>query len=83
MYTKELKKICEAAENRWNNGGKELYEAMQNSLHVEQSPEYKKNISDNQIPQLEDEFDIDVVTDRWCNIPLWDAIIEDIEKEEK
>jgi len=66
METKELKAICEAAEKRWNNGGKEIYEAMQNNPEFVQSPEYKKYMSDNQIPQLEEEFDIDAVTDKWC-----------------
>ena len=69
MYEKELKKICEAAENRWNKGGKELYEAMQNSLKVEQSPEYKKIMGDN---QLEIDF--------WKNIPLsvkyWNSLYD-------
>jgi len=38
----EMAKILNAAEKRWNNGGKEIYEAMQNNPDFIHSPEYKK-----------------------------------------
>jgi len=42
----ELEKILNVAEQRWNNGGKEIYEAMQNNPEFVDSLEYKKYMAD-------------------------------------
>jgi len=31
MNRKELKAVCDNAEKRWNNGGKEIYEMVQDN----------------------------------------------------
>ena len=48
MMTKDKKtaKACAAAEQRWNKGGKEIYEAMQNNPEFVDSLEYKKYMAD-------------------------------------
>jgi len=38
----DLGKIYASAEKRWNNGGKEIYEALQSNPEFIHSPEYKK-----------------------------------------
>jgi uncharacterized protein YecE (DUF72 family) len=46
-YTEqEIAKILNTAEKRWNNGGKEIYEAFQNNPEFVDSPEYKKHMED-------------------------------------
>ena len=41
-----IEKAKISAEKRWNNGGKEIYEALQNNPEFVHSPEYKKYMED-------------------------------------
>ena len=41
-----IEKAMASAEKRWNNGGKEIYEAMQSNPEFVHSPEYKKYMAD-------------------------------------
>jgi len=66
MNRKELKAVCDNAEKRWNNGGKEIYEMVQDNPNFMKSPEYKKYMADNRIQQFEDDFDEDYPMHCFC-----------------
>lgn len=46
-----LQKIMEEAEKRWNNGGKEMYERIQENPELVNSIEFKNYLNDNGITQ--------------------------------